>query len=275
MNDQERLDQLKEILLSEDRKIQEKIDSNIKELNQLFSERERLEEKVGPLIDDHIKSFEKDIPRKLGPSITAALQKQINDSQNEVVDLLYPIIGKLISKFIRIEIQHLAEKIDDQLSNAFSIDGWIKRIKAWFGGVSETEVILRDVAPPKLEEIFLIESGSGILINSYSNNQTIDRDMIAGMMTAIKSFVEDAFKGGQQDLEVIQYESYKIQLYSFKSYYLAIVISGVINAEFLFNLQNTVLEFADSYKSYSKTKKKQEGVISEDLTPLLKEFFSE
>ena len=44
MNDQERLDQLKEILLSEDRKIQEKIDSNIKELNQLFSERERLEE---------------------------------------------------------------------------------------------------------------------------------------------------------------------------------------------------------------------------------------
>ena len=128
MNDQERLDQLKEILLSEDRKIQEKIDSNIKELNQLFSERERLEEKVGPLIDDHIKSFEKDIPRKLGPSITAALQKQINDSQNEVVDLLYPIIGKLISKFIRIEIQHLAEKIDDQLSNAFSIDGWINGI---------------------------------------------------------------------------------------------------------------------------------------------------
>lgn len=272
MNKQDKLHKLRELLLEEDRVLHDKVDSNLKELAALINEREQLEGKVNPILEDRLSKFEKDIPRKMGPAITAALQKQIADSQNEVVDLLYPIIGKLISKFIRIEIQKVSERIDEQLSNAFSLDGWIRRVKAWFNGTSETDLMLRDITPPLLEEMFIIEKGSGLLLGSYSKNKTVDQDMIAGMLTAIKSFVEDAFNKGAQELEVVEYESYKIHLFNFQSYYIAMVISGVINADFLLSLQDTVLEFTERYKSYHSRHEQQNN---SDITPLLKELFDE
>ena len=42
--------------------------------------------------------------------------------------------------------------------------------------------------------------------------EAMDEDMVAGMLTAIKSFVEDAFKGGNMELERIDYELFTIHL---------------------------------------------------------------
>lgn len=272
MNSQEKLRRLQDLLLQEDRSLHEKVEQNLDELKELIHQRERLAKKVSPILEDRLEQFEKDIPRKMGPAITKALQAQIKESQNEVVDLLYPIIGKLISKFIRIEIQRLSEKIDQQLSNIFSFKGILRRLKNKINGTSESELILRDTALPLLEELFIIEKGSGILLDSYSRNQTIDQDMIAGMLTAIKAFVEDAFDKGAQELEVIQYESYKIHIFNFQTYYIAMVISGIVNAEFQSYLQNTVLSFSEKFKGYNPETKTYN---KEDAQRLLKEFFDE
>ena len=272
MSNTEKIIKLKALLLEEDRASFSQIEQELKSLKTLIHEKERLNEKVGPILEDRLELFEKDIPKKMGPAITAALKVQIRESQNEVVDLLYPIIGKLISKFIKIEIQKLSEKIDNQLSNMFSFKGILQRIKNKFTGTTESEMILRDTAMPQLEELFIVEKGSGILVDSYSKNQTIDQDMIAGMLTAIKAFVEDAFSNGAQELEVIEYESYKIRVFNFQTYYIAMVISGIVNAEFLLYLQNSVFNFSEKYKGYQPGHKPEQ---KEELTLLLKEFFDE
>lgn len=49
---------------------------------------------------------------------------------------------------------------------------------------------------------------SGLLIGSYSRGNIADKDMISGMLTAIKSFVEDAFSKEGQDLEDIKFENF-------------------------------------------------------------------
>lgn len=272
MSNSEKIIKLKALLLDEDRASLSEIERELTSLRELINEKEQLAEKVDPILEERLELFEKDIPKKMGPAITAALKVQIRESQNEVVDLLYPIIGKLISKFIRIEIQKLSEKIDDQLSKMFSFKGFIKRIKNKLNGTVESEVMLKDTALPELEEMFLVEKGSGILVDSYSRNQTIDQDMIAGMLTAIKAFVEDAFDKGAQELEVIQYESYKIHIFNFQTYYIAMVISGIVNAEFLLYLQNSVLNFSEKYKGYNPKQGKRK---KEEITFLLKEFFNE
>lgn len=272
MSNSEKIIKLKALLLEEDRASLSQIESELNELKSLISEKKRLSEKVEPIFEARLEKFEKDIPKKMGPAITAALRVQIRESQNEVVDLLYPIIGKLISKFIRIEIQRLSEKIDAQLSKLFSFKGLIRRWKNKFNGTSEAEMILRDTALPQLEEMFIVEKGSGLLIDSYSRNETIDQDMIAGMLTAIKAFVEDAFSEGAQELEVIEYESYKIRVFNFQTYYIALVISGIVNAEFLLYLQNSVLSFSEKYKGYKPKNNAKKG---ENIELLLKEFFDE
>ncbi|MGB0887222.1 MAG: cell envelope biogenesis protein OmpA [Vicingaceae bacterium] len=247
MSESKKLEELKKLLLDEDRASHQEVVVKLEELTQLINTRKQLEAKVNPIIDSKIDLFQESIPEKLGPSITKALKTQIAQAQDDIVEVLAPIIGKMIKKFVVLEMQILSEKIDVQLKKTFSIKGWVKRIKSWFGGIKESDLIIRELSPPQLEEIFVIEKGSGLLKGSYSKHETIDKDMISGMLTAIKSFVEDAFTKGSEELEMIEYESYKIQIYNYNTFFIAIVVSGVLTAEFKSKLQDTVLNFLQTF----------------------------
>ena len=83
-----------------------------------------------------------------------------------------------------------------------------------------------------------------MLFGSASTENTLDQDVIAGMLTAIKSFVEDAFKREREDLEMIQYGTYKILLQNFYTYYIAIAISGTMSSSEREDLGNELLSFA-------------------------------
>lgn len=199
------------------------------------------------------------------------IQEEISD-HDKLIDMLYPIIGKAIKKFIRVEIQILTEKIDAQFQKAFSWKGWKRRIKSWFTGTKESELILRDLDPPILEEMFVIENNSGLLKGSYSKNNTIDKDMIAGMLTAIKAFTEDAFSKGGESLEMIEYESYKIMLYSAKSFYIAVVTSGTITAEFKAKMNDKILDFIDSFLKFEQANSEDDN---QNISLSLKKHFDD
>lgn len=271
MSDSDKLLRLKKLLLDEDRQAHEDVVEKVEEIKRLLNTREELEVKVDPIVDSKIQAFQESIPEKLGPTITAALKKEIGEAQDEVVDILYPIIGKMIKKYVLLEFQLLSEKIDKQLKKAFSFKGWVRRMKNLFTGTKESDLMYRDLVAPQLEEMFVIEKNSGILKGSYSKNKTIDKDMIAGMLTAIKSFVEDAFSKKSEELEMIEYESYKIYLYNFNSFYISMVISGVVDAAFKAKLQDSVMDFSHKYMSSKRKPKQKEDFISKKL----KEYFDE
>ena len=263
MGESARFIKLKELLLEQDREAHKETLEKIEELTFLINTRKKLELKVDPIVDAKIKSFQESIPSTLGPTITAALKTQIAEAQDDIVEVLAPIIGKMIKKFVALEMQILSEKIDSQFKKAFSFT----RFKSWFGGVKESDVMLRELSAPNLEEIFIIEKESGILKGNYSRSETVDKDMISGMLTAIKLFVEDAFSKGAEELEMIEYESYKIHIFNYNSFFIAVVVSGVVTAEFKSKLQDLVLSFLEKYMLNKKQikKHKHEGFISEKL----------
>jgi len=191
------------------------------------------------------------MPEKMGPTITATLKKQIKESKDDVIQMLYPIIGQLIKKYIQQEMAQLTEKIDKQMEDAFAFDKLIDRVKAFFSGVNYNEIILRNADEPELQQIFLIEEGSGLMLASYTRNKKIDQDIIAGMLTAIKMFVEDAFQKENQQLETIEYSSYKIYIQSFNKFYVAVVLSGTMSAKFKSKLDDNIMKFI---KRLSETK---------------------
>ncbi len=214
---------------------------------------------------------DREAAKKLNEKVEA-INDQISD-QDKLIDTLYPIIGKAIKKFIRAEIQILTEKIDAQFQKAFSWKGWVRRVKGWFGGVKESQLMLKDLANPQLEEMFIIENESGLLKGSYSKNNTLDKDLIAGMLTAIKAFVEDAFKRGGESLESIEYESYNILLYEVKSFYIAVVCSGILTAEFKSKIQDGVLDFIENYLAMETEEDAQAETLN--ISHQLKEYFND
>lgn len=249
MNDSEKLIRLKDILLSEDRKLAFDIFEKIEVLEKNTNDQELLSKKLDPIINKKIETYIAEIPLKQSPIITEALKTQIRESQDQVVDVLFPIIGKMIKKYIQQEIKKLTDSINNQAKNRFSFKKMARKIKVLLTGVPEKKRILSELGKTKVEQVFIIEKGSGLLIANVSKvKENIDKDMIAGMLTAIKSFVEDAFTKEAQSLELIQYEFYNIYIQNISSYYVAAVISGPFNSEIKDKLEDKILNFASKNK---------------------------
>lgn len=257
---------LKKILFEEEQQkylqLQDKIAEFQENVNDKFENYQLPESEVDDLID-HITEI---MPEKLGPAITKTLKAQIAESRDEVVQVLYPIMGQMIKKYIQKEIQILSEKIDHQIQKTFSFNSILDLIKALFKKKSGNQIIT-DAYGSQIQEIFIIENESGLLMASYSRNNLIDQDMISGMLTAIKSFVEDAFSKEGQELETIEYDLYKIYLKSFNKFYVATVVSGVFTATFKNQLDDQILKFVNEMTM------KAANISKEDYEKRLEEFF--
>lgn len=241
------LDALRVLLFDEEKKemvhMSEELETLSVKLDDAVSRREISEKELQELVNHMVKVM----PEKLGPAITATLKTQITDSREEVIQVMYPIIGQMIKKFVNREIQLLTEKIDNQLENAFSVDNLKLRLKAMMTGTSYAELMVKNSNKPEVMEVFIIEEGSGMLLGSYSRFSTMDKDMIAGMLTAIKSFVNDAFNAQDQKLEMIEYDLYRIYIQHFRKFYIAVVISGAVDTEFKSSLDDNILKFVKEH----------------------------
>lgn len=246
MKEQDKLALLKTILLTDDREYAEEISKKIKQLELTLEQRHRLEKKISPIVKDELDTFSREIPEKLGPVITETLKKQIEESKDQVVEALYPILGKMIKKYISQEIKALSEKVNQTARDTLSIEGVKRKIKALFTGVNENEIILSDLSKPEIHQVFIIEKGSGILLGSYHLKNTVDQDMISGMLTAIKAFVEDAFGTEEQNLKSIEYDLYQIHVHNFHKYYIATAIGGTFTQKSENRLESFNLELSES-----------------------------
>ncbi|AEH00633.1 hypothetical protein [Lacinutrix sp. 5H-3-7-4] len=247
MNQDEKLNILKDILLTDEREYAQKVEEKLKVVEEIINKQNKLSERVNPIIDDKLNNFIIEIPKTLGPTITEALKTEIKNSQDAVVEALFPIIGKMIKKYVQHEMQKLSDEINSKMNKAFSFEGLKRRFRSKKTGVSEGDLILQELAKPIVEQIMVIEKGSGIIISEYSKTKSIDDDMVAGMLTAIKSFAEDAFEKSDQELQYIEYNNFHIHLQNFSAYYIAVVISGAYNVMFKDKLEDKLLDFAQNH----------------------------
>lgn len=265
-------DKLREILLEKDWEERDEFAQKLSDLDDQLNSRNRLEEKLQPILDDERENLRHRFPELFGPQITESISKQIRESQDEVVEALYPILGRMIKKYITNEIEKLSEKVDEQMKLAFSWEVWKMRIKAWFTGTPQKDLIISKLIEPKIEEIFIVEKQSGMLLGSFSKNHSVDQDMIAAMLTAIKAFVEDAFKTESQELDSIDYDNYKIVIKNFKSFFIAVVTSGGMSMAFRDRLDDTLLDFAE--KVLKKAKEANDDEVKQDrITEGLEKYF--
>jgi len=238
MTTDERLEILKKLLLSDEKEPEKDVFKKIKSLE---DRQDHLTDRVKPYMDERLMTFVDEMPNKLGPAITSAIQNEIEKSKEAVAEALYPVIGKMIKKYVQAEIKKLNNNINQKINRTFSF-------RRWFKGKSSEEktavAYLKDEYRAQIEQIMIIEKGSGLLKAHYAKNTTIDQDMLAGMLTAIKSFAEDAYERGEMELERIDYQLFTIHLQNFSKYYIAVVLSGIYDDESSSKLEDVLLDFA-------------------------------
>ncbi len=264
MEKNERLELLKKILLNDEQEVTQSLASEIENLKNTINTPEEFAKKINPIVQSKINNFTKE---QLSPLIVSSLKKEIKNSQEAVVEALFPIIGKMIKKYIAHEISLLNERINDKIANAFSFKNLFRAI---FNKKQVVNEVFANATKPHLLQILVIEKDSGILVAKHSREDQnfIDEDMLAGMLTAIKSFVEDAFISEEQNLETINYELYTLHIQNFYNYYITAVVSGPYNATIKDLLENKILDFAQNGIS------KEDINNSEVFTKRLKAYFT-
>jgi outer membrane protein OmpA-like peptidoglycan-associated protein len=181
---------------------------------------------IAPAIREQIKLDRAAIANVLAPQMGDAIKEQIKLEQEAMVDALYPVIGSTVARYIAEAIKDINEKI----AKALSGQTIRRKIQAKLQGVSEGELIFKEAIASRIQGVFLIHKQSGLIISKAqpSEENQLESEMVGGMLTAIRSFVNDCIvqTGEVAELDDIEYGLSTIKLEVAGYCYLAVLIKG-------------------------------------------------
>lgn len=191
-------------------------------------------------IEEQIRLDRGAIATALASQMGSAIKHQIILERDAMVDALYPVIGSTIAKYMAEVIRSINEKME----NALSVEGITRKIRAKIQGTSEAELILKEVTPFQVRAIFLIHKLSGLVISEVQQvgSEILESEMVAGMLTAIRSFVNEciAQSGDVSEIDAIEYGTSKIILEVAGYCYLAVVVQGEAPQWFIREIQQSL-----------------------------------
>ena len=131
----------------------------------------------------------------LAPAVSEAIRKSVRRDPRPLVEAIFPVIGPSIRMAIRDAMAGMVESLNRTLDLAMSWHAVKWRIEAFRTGKPFAEVVLIHTIRYRVEQVFLIHSETGLLLQHAQTQAPAvrDSDLISGMLTAIQEFVRDAF----------------------------------------------------------------------------------
>ncbi|MBN1363278.1 MAG: hypothetical protein JW976_00585 [Syntrophaceae bacterium] len=258
------LKNLQQLLLSEIEKRIKKLETVQKKLGNQLNNREEIIQTISPVLTEllgkKIHDSKDELANTLSPIMSKAIKKQVAESKEDVVDALYPIIGRMISKSITEAMKKLVASVNDSINQKLNFKIWVKNIKARIFGVGLAEMVIAEEMPFVIKQVFLIAKNSGLLISHVSRNKNgpSDPNIVAGMLTAIRSFMQDAFSPDKAgELYEIEYSDQTIHIESGRYTYLAVVYKGIAPANLSDQLKHIQDKIRNRYYKYLRNFQEQ------------------
>ncbi len=199
---------------------------------------ERLRKSVAVVLDGAFREAEvtrhEQLSQAVAPLVVKTIKSELRNSQDEMVDVLYPLTGKLVKEYVRAAMADLMADINRKLGGS-SPSELEKRAKAL--GITVGELVVAEAQELKVDELFLVRKGSGQMVAHWERPdadqpaKTVgvrsNRDeLIAGYLSGITQFSEEAFDGKTGSLRSIDLKGEKIFVRSSPAYLLAARCSG-------------------------------------------------
>jgi len=134
-------------------------------------------------------------------NVEDALQASVRKNPRPLVEALFPVIGPAIRKSIAEALAELLQTINQLVEHSLSARSLKWRFDAWRSGTSYAEMVLKNSLIYQVEQVFLIERKTGLLLNHLTSDTAItqDPDMVSAMLTAIQDFIADSFQVNEQE----------------------------------------------------------------------------
>ena len=133
--------------------------------------------------------------RALKPAIEAVILETLRENPRVVIEIVYPVLGRVIRKSIATALQGLVASIENQAANVFSPQRLKWRWQAMTSDRSYAEIVLANSILYSVDEIMLVHRETGLLLVHASRDpdRAQGADLVSSMLTAIEDFARDSF----------------------------------------------------------------------------------
>lgn len=189
----------------------------------------------------------------LGPVVEDIFKNAVRSRPQEFVQAVFPLMGPAVRRSIGESIRAMLQGFNKSMEMAFSWQGLRWRLEGWRTGKPFSEVVLLHTLVYRVEQLFLIHSGTGLVLAHVTGEgvESEDADLVSAMLTAIQDFVRDSFlRDKPGGLESMQTGDFTVLVEQGSAAHLACVLRGTPPLDFPQRLRETLelveIEFADA-----------------------------
>ena len=209
--------------------------SMLKRLEQLFERagtEERFSSSVAVVLDRALREAElrnhDELARALAPLVIQTVKTELKNSQDEMVEILYPLTGKMVKSYIATAMKDLTH----QLNNRIDQNPMMLRIRSWTTGKSVAELAIAESQRLQVEEVYLIRRGSGELLGRWPSTSDFSNAEIhmGGVLAAINEFATNTFIEDGGSFRTFEVDEFQVFLRASPVYLLAAKCRGIAPA---------------------------------------------
>jgi OOP family OmpA-OmpF porin len=129
------------------------------------------------------------------PTVEQAIDSSVKKDINILSEAIFPIIGPATRKAIATALDEMLQSFNYALEHSLSPQSVKWRIEAKQTGKSFAEVVLLRTLVYRVEQVFLIDKNSGLMLQHVvaPKIEAQDPSLVSAMLSAIQDFVKDSF----------------------------------------------------------------------------------
>jgi outer membrane protein OmpA-like peptidoglycan-associated protein len=202
MAQNDELEQLKQLLFDDELQAIEEL------RKQLLDPQQRITN-TAEILADSIKAADNQrLVTALNEPVAECIRNIVQQKPQEFADSLFPVIGPAIRKSISEALKSFVQSTNEMVELSMSPKSLRWRWEAKRSGIPFSDIVLKHSLLYRVEEVFLIQQGSGLLIEHVSHPDVVinDSDAISAMLTVLRDFSRDSFSAEASDhLETIEF----------------------------------------------------------------------
>ncbi|MEA5598046.1 OmpA family protein [Rivularia sp. UHCC 0363] len=192
------------------------------------------------------------------PTIEQAIDSSVKKDINVLSEAIFPIIGPATRKAIATALDEMLQSFNYALEHSVSPQSLKWRIEARQTGKSFAEVVLLRTLVYRVEQVFLIDKHTGLILQHLVASQVTSQDptLVSAMLTAIQDFVKDSFEVQKHEgLHTLEFGELTIWIEEGPTAVLAGIIRGNAPEDLRFVFKNTLekihLKFGREIRNFS------------------------
>ncbi len=254
-NSEQDVSKLRDLLFGKEKRVLSDIEQLVLKHEERIGDDEAMQHTVADIIAHALREAEvrdhRELADAISPVVIQGIKREIKNSRDEMVDAFYPILGRLVSAYVSNAFKDFVEETNRRLEGGLTGRFIRLRIKSLFSGVPYHQLVLREARRLKIEELFLIRKGSGILIDHWEaepgSGSGQDEQLLSSMLTAMNEFANEAFSNGSEELRAMDVGASRIFLRASSSCLLAVKSTGYSGRKLERLLDREMISILESY----------------------------